>query len=172
MKLTTFSGLVLVVFLYTGFAAAKAWSEDACVKIATVDINTVLNNLPESKTKKKEIDELTASAKSKIQAKVDLLQGLEKKVKDKSLPEDSEEVQKLRRETRDFERFQKDTQEELQRHFLKVNRELTEKTVKAIEAYAKAHQLDLVLDKAKDRGPILFGSTAIDITEEVAEELK
>ena len=172
LQATVTLATVLLLTLGTLSVTSIAQGEESCVKVATIDINAVLNNLPESKAKKKEIDELTTSARAKLQAKAESLQALEKKIKEKSLPDDSEEAQKLRKDSREFERFQKDTQEDLQRHFLKINRELTDKTLKAVEAYAKAHKLDLVLDKAKDRGPILFGATAIDITSDVAKELK
>jgi Skp family chaperone for outer membrane proteins len=51
---------------------------------------------------------------------------------------------------------------------MKINQELTSKAFAVVEAYAKEHKYDLVVDKNdKVRGPILFGAQSADITDQV-----
>lgn len=140
--------------------------------IATVSVNRVLNESKEAKVKKKEIDDLTAKAKKKVEDKKKSLQTLEKKIKDGEVAEDSAEAQTFRNEARDFARFVKDTESDIRSEFLKSNKTLTEKAVNLIAQYAKANNIDLVLDKSDNaRGPVLYGSNTADITDAVVQQM-
>jgi Skp family chaperone for outer membrane proteins len=56
---------------------------------------------------------------------------------------------------------------------MKVNKELTDKVLARVESYAKANDYDLVFDKSERfRGPVLFGSEAVDITDEILQRSK
>jgi Skp family chaperone for outer membrane proteins len=62
---------------------------------------------------------------------------------------------------------------ELEKKYMKINKELTDKVMGQIETYAKANKFDLVIVKSeKYRGPVLFGSPSADITDEVLKGLK
>jgi Skp family chaperone for outer membrane proteins len=51
---------------------------------------------------------------------------------------------------------------------MKVNKELTDKVLTRIEAYAKSNDYDLVFEKSERfRGPVLFGSDSVDITDQI-----
>ena len=66
-----------------------------------------------------------------------------------------------------------DAKADLEKRFLKVNKEITDKVMSKIETYAKANSYDLVIDKSdKYRGPILFGAPSADITNEIIKTLK
>ena len=61
---------------------------------------------------------------------------------------------------------------DLQQQFLKTNKDLTDKTVKLVEEYAKKNKVDLVLDKSdKLRGPVLFRTPSVDITDEIVKQI-
>lgn len=145
---------------------------NADFKMATVDVTRVLNESKEAKEKKKDLDERTLEAKKSLDQRGNALKALEKKVKDSSASGNAKESEQLRTEVRDFQRAVKDAEEDLKKDFLKFNKDLTEKALKLMVEYAKRNNLDLVLDKSeRNKGPVLFGSAALDITEEIIAEM-
>lgn len=141
-------------------------------KIATVDVNKILNESTAAKAKRKDLDERAGAARKKLEEKGKSLKERKDKLelaKDKA---DPKEVEKFRADARDFERTVKDTDEDLKKEFLKFNRELADKAVKLINEYAKKNQIDLVLDKSQgSRGPVLFGQPSFDITNDITQEM-
>lgn len=141
-------------------------------KFATVDINKIINESKDAAGKRKSLEELSQNAKKKIDTKKTALLAMEKKLQESNPSEDSKEVEKYRNEVRNFNRMVKDTEDDLKKEFLKVNQSLTEKTVTVVRQYAKANQIDLVVDHSeKVRGPVLFGSTSVDITDEIIKQI-
>jgi Skp family chaperone for outer membrane proteins len=66
-----------------------------------------------------------------------------------------------------------DAKADLEKRYMKVNKELTEKVYGQIEKYAKANNYDLIIDKSdKYRGPILYGDSSADVTDEVLKMVK
>lgn len=141
-------------------------------RVATVDVNRVLNESKEAKEKRKELDRKSIDAKNKIDEKGSALKALEKKIRDSGVAEGSREAEQFRTQARDLERMIKDSQEDLKKEFLKINKSVTEKTVNLIAEYAKSNNIDLVLDKAeKSGGLVLYGSPVLDITEDVLKRI-
>jgi Skp family chaperone for outer membrane proteins len=139
-------------------------------KIATVDVARILNESAEAAAKKKELDALSQDAKKKAEAKLSQLKALEAKLKEAKVSPESKEAESFRSQAREYERFVRDTEEDIKKKFVKVNKEMTDKAMARVEAYAKANKLDLVLDKSdKYRGPVLFGTQASDITDSIIE---
>jgi Skp family chaperone for outer membrane proteins len=133
------------------------------VRIATVDVSRIINEAPDAKAKKKELD--SASEKDKE------LMALKTKLEEEKVSPESKEAESLRNQARDFQRMRADMKAELERKYMKINKELTDKVLGRIEAYAKANKYDLVIDKSeKMRGPVLFGSSSADITDEVLKD--
>jgi Skp family chaperone for outer membrane proteins len=158
-----------VALLSTLILSSSAFAE---FKVATVDVNRVLNETKDAKVKKKELDEVSLKAKAKIEEKRKGLKATEDKLKAGSISPDSKEADKFRNDAREFARFVKDTDEDLKKHFLKTNKELTDRALDIIKKYATSHSIDLVLDKGeKGRGPVLFGAVSADITEDVIKTL-
>ena len=61
-----------------------------------------------------------------------------------------------------------DAKADLEKRYLKVNKELTDKVYAQIEKFAQANSYDLIIDKSdRYRGPILFGSSSADVTDQV-----
>jgi Skp family chaperone for outer membrane proteins len=66
-----------------------------------------------------------------------------------------------------------DAKADLEKRYLKVNKELTDKVYAQIEKYAKANNYDLIIDKSdRYRGPVLFGSSSADVTEDLLKSAK
>lgn len=159
----------ILAALFLTFGAREAAAE---FRLATVDLNRVMNESAGSKDQRKALDELSAQAKKKIQAKQSSLSAMEKKLKDSNATEDSKEARQFKTEVRDFNLFVKDTEDDFKREFMKINKVLTEKAVSAVREYAKAEKIDLVVDRSEQvKGPVLFGNPSVDITEAIIKKL-
>lgn len=146
---------------------------NAEVKIATVDVSRIVNDNPEALAKKKDLDTFSEETKKKLEAKGKELQAQKKKLEDAKVSAESKEAENFRNQVRDFERMRGDAKADLEKRYMKVNKELTEKVYSQIEKYAKANNYDLIIDKSdKYRGPILYGDTAVDVTDEVLKTVK
>jgi outer membrane protein len=158
----TISVLLAALLVFTTPAQAE-------FKLATVDINRVLNESKEAKVKRAEFEKKAGEVKKKIDGRKATLMELEKKVKAQGeSAQEGEEIEKLRSQARDLERYMRDNDEDLKREFMKLNKTLTDKALKSVEDYAKANQIDLVVDRnEKGRSAVLYGETNLDITEAV-----
>jgi Skp family chaperone for outer membrane proteins len=146
---------------------------NAEVKIATVDVSRIVNDNPEALAKKKDLDTFSEETKKKLEAKGKELQAQKKKLEDAKVSAESKEAENFRNQVRDFERMRGDAKADLEKRYMKVNKELTEKVYSQIEKYAKANNYDLIIDKSdKYRGPILYGDNAVDVTDEVLKTVK
>lgn len=146
---------------------------NAEVKIATVDVSRIVNDNPEALAKKKDLDTFSEETKKKLEAKGKELQAQKKKLEDAKVSAESKEAENFRNQVRDFERMRGDAKADLEKRYMKVNKELTEKVYSQIEKYAKANNYDLIIDKSdKYRGPILYGDSAVDVTDEVLKTVK
>jgi len=166
MKIARFAALFLALCV----GASPALSE---VRIATVDVGRIINEAPDAQKRKKELDAASEDAKKKLEAKGKDLQALKTKLEEQKVSADSKEAESFRNQARDFERLRSDMKAELEKKYMKINKELTDKVMGQIKTYAKANKFDLVIDKSeKYRGPVLFGSQSADITDEILKGLK
>ena len=142
-------------------------------RVVTIDVNKLINNLPESKQKKAELDKIREASKKTIDSKREKLKDLEKKFKASKKGTDSAEADALRKAIRDYEQTAAQLQEDFNKKFMTVNKELTRKVLTVVEKYAKSHKISLVLDKGTTgTSPLLYGDEAVDITNIIAKELK
>jgi outer membrane protein len=169
MKISTIGIYLLTLSALVASAPATSQAE---FKLATVDINRVINEAPEAKASRKELDTLTQDAKKKVDAKRTVLKGMEEKIKAGQIKEDSKEADAFKNDAREFARFVKDTEDDIRQRFMKTNKTLTDKALKIIKTYAASHSLDLVMDRSEGmRGPILFGSPSTDITDDIIKAM-
>ena len=147
-------------------------SANAEVKIATVDVSRIINEAPSAKEQKKKLDAASDEAKNKIEAKGKALQALKTKLEAQKVAADSKEADGFRNQAREFERLRAEAKADLEKQYLKVNKDLSENVIGRIEKYAKANGYDLVIDKSeKFRGPVLYGKASADITEDILGEM-
>lgn len=161
-------GLIVAVFVIG--SPVRSHAE---FRLATVDVNRVLNESSDAAGRKKELQALSDKARQKIEARRKTLQELETKLKSRKVAPNSKEASEFREQARDFGRFVKDTEDELKKEFLKVNKVLTDKVVAAIKKYAEEEEIQMVLDKSeKMRGPVLYGVEKFDITKDIIKKMK
>jgi outer membrane protein len=160
--------LLATLLALAPLAVSLTPTASAEVRIATVDVTRIVNDSPEALAKKKELDNLSAETKKKIEAKGKELQALKTKLEDAKVSAESKEAESFRNQVRDFDRMRSDAKADLEKRYLKINKDLTEKVYSQIEKFAKANNYDLIIDKSdKYRGPILFGASSADVTDEL-----
>lgn len=141
--------------------------------MATVDLNRIMNDSPQSKEQRKTLDTLSNTAKKKIDARRQGITEKEKSLKSAGVKADSKEAQAFQKEARDFNRFIKDTEDEFKAEFIKINKALTDRAIESVRAYAKKNNIDLVIERSeKTKGPVIFGSPTVDITDDVLKGMK
>ena len=149
-----------------------AQTAQAEFKIATVDINKIINETSDAKTKRKELDTLAAQAKKTVETKRDALKAVEAKIKGGQIKEDSKEAENFKNDARELARMVRDTEDDLRKKFMKTNQTLTEAALKVVNNYATQNKFDLVLDKSDGiRGPVIFGAPTFDITDDVIHQI-
>ncbi len=164
--------LLTALLLLSGLSLTGSPAFAEGTTIATIDINKVINELKEAKTKKAEIEKKSQEAKNKIDKQKASLQATEKTLKEKKVSPDSKEVEDFRSKVRDFEQLVRNTEEDLKREFMLVNKTLTDKVLKLVGTYSEKHGIELVLDKgANTHGPLLYGDESMDITADIVKEL-
>jgi Skp family chaperone for outer membrane proteins len=160
----------LLAFVIIFASSLVSYADD--FKLATVDINKILNELSDSKQKKAELDKKSVGMRDKITKERNNLKLIEDKLKKSKPAQDSKEVEDFRNKVRAFERLVKDSEEEMRREFLKVNKVLTDRVVGSVQAYAKENDIKVVFDKsAPGRSPVLYGVAEADITDEILRDL-
>lgn len=155
------------VLLFTTllFSNSTAFAE---FKVATVDINRVINEANEAKGKRVELEKATKTAKQFLQGKNDALEKKRDDLKNQKIEANSAEAKAFRDEAQEFSKLVQDKEKEIQDKYIKLNRELTQRAVSLIDDYAKENNFDLVLDRtAEGRGPVLYGASEFDLTDEI-----
>lgn len=169
----THTPLSLSLLALVGAWTLAAHTAYADVRIATVDVARLINEAPDAMAKKKELDSASEDAKKKLEAKGKDLQALKTKLEAQKVAADSKEAEAFRNQAKDFERLRADMKADLEKKYMKINKELTDRILGKIETYAKANKYDIVIDKSeKYRGPVLFGADSVDITDELMKDSK
>ena len=160
--------ITLTLFLFQTHNVAHAKP----LKVAFVDMSRVLNEAESAKKKRAELDKLSTKIRKEIEEKKRSLSKMQSKLSEKQLSPESSEVRDFRNKAKDFERFVKDSNEDIQRQFVSFNKKLTKKALDLINEYSEDNDLDLVLDKSTGgKSPVLFGNTSAEITDKILEEM-
>ncbi len=169
--MSVFNPRLLLILSALSFSLFSG-SVSAELRVATVDINRVINESSEAKAQRKKLDQLSSKAKNDIEARQSELQKREQSLKAANVTADSKEAERFRNDAREFGRFVKDTQEDIQKEFAKSNKELTEKALTLIRGFAAKNKIDIVLDKAEaGRGPVLYSGKTFDITDDIVADI-
>ena len=141
----------------------------ADLRIATVDLSRIINETNAAKDQREMLNSLSETLKEKTEAKTDELKTLEARLEsNKESKTYAREIAAFQIKRRDFARFLKDSEDELKREMSRINQELTASALKEIRNYAEKNGFDLVVTKSeRQRGPILFGPSGIDITDQL-----
>lgn len=176
--------LVLLFFLVCGLTA------EAQVKVAFVDSEIIIAQLPEAQDVKKKLEDLQkqyvdtiSAAENEIKTKADVFktkyEEAQKQIEAGKMTADQiktleaelgamqEEVQTLDQQ---LAIYKQNVQKQLVDTQVELFKPVKEKITKAIENLAKELKYNIVLDKASDA--LIYGDKEIDITFKVLDKLK
>jgi len=166
----SFITTLLITLSLAPYAPSVAQAED--FKIAMVNMGRVLNESKLALTKRKELETKSGKIKKELEAEKAALNAQGKKLEAQGAKSDSKEVDNLRNKSRDFSRKVKDVENDLRTDYGRSMKELVEKARKVIADHAKKNNLQLVLEKGDGQAsPILYGSSAMDITEAILVDM-
>lgn len=165
------AGKYVVMFL-ASCALLETSSAVGEVKIATVDVARIINESPVAQEKKKELNKASDAMRKKLEAKATSLKETQEKLEKRKVAADSKEAESFRKEAKEFERLRDDLKADLEKKYVRINKEVSDSVMKAVEKFAKANNYDLIIDKSeKYQGPILYGTKAVDVTDKIIDEI-
>ncbi len=169
-KLSRYS-LLLLVFM------TLSWTANA-QKFAVVDINKVLENMPEYETAQTEIDRLADLWRQEIAQEYDQIKGLYNKyqaeqvlLSDDARRQREEEIMDKEKQVRDLQRMRFGPEGELFQKRQELVRPIQDRIYEIVEDYANDRGYDFIFDKGGDLG-IIFANPLYDKTEDILDRLK
>lgn len=146
-------------------------------KSAFVDIDFILNNVPEYKDAQNELNRLSAQWEKEITQKHEAVTNMIQKYQSESvlLPEDlknkrQEEIQKKQKEVTDLQKKYFSPNGLLFQQRQKLIDPIQEKIYNAIQTVARNQNIDMVFDKTSS-ATLLYGNPKFDISDAVLDEL-
>ncbi|MCD4688457.1 MAG: OmpH family outer membrane protein [Desulfuromonadaceae bacterium] len=156
-------GLVVVLML----VATPVFAAD--MKIAFVDLQKALMESDAGQAAKvsmgQRVKEFQTTAQQRQETLKKLNQELEKKRLMLSAEAKAEKERDYQQQTKDFQRFIKDAQEELQQEEARLGRNILEGLSKVIKALGDKEGYTLVLERSN--GALLYADDSIDLTDKV-----
>ncbi len=156
-------GLVVVLMM----VATPVFASD--MKVAFVDLQKALMECDAGLAAKgsmgQRVKEFQTTAQQRQQTLKNLNQELEKKKLMLSATARAEKEQDYQQKTKDFQRFIKDAQEELQQEEARLGRNILEGLSKVIKDLGDKDGYTLVLERSN--GALLYADDSIDLTDKV-----
>ena len=163
-------GVVLLLTLSIGTATAQ--------RIACVDINRILESVPEYSTAQSELDAMSerwrqeiAQEYDKINAMYNRYQAEQVLLSNEARQKKEEEIMAMEKEVRDMQRAKFGPEGTLFERRQELVRPIQERIYGAIERYAKEKGFDFIFDKGGASG-MIFSSATYDKTEDIIRLLK
>ena len=163
--------LSLAVLFFVGTATISAQ------RIAVVDINQVLESLPEYNQAQKDLDKQAATWRQEIAQEYDVIKSMYNKYQAEQVLL-SDEVRKQREdEIVDKEKSVREMQKQrfgpegaLFKRRQALVQPIQDKVYSAIEDYAKSREFDFILDKGSSAG-LLFVNSTYDKTDDIIDRV-
>lgn len=170
MKQVLFFSFLIVALAFTIPAQAQ--------KLAIVDINQVLNTLPEYKQAQDNLDKMAQRWRSEIAQQQDAIKGMYSKyqaeqvlLNDDARKQREEEIVAKERDVRENQRVKFGPEGELFKKRQEMVKPIQDKVYAAIERFAADRGYDLILDKSSSAG-IIFANNTYDKTQLIIEMVK
>ncbi len=161
---------ILTVLSVAVFISLGAYAKD--IRIAVVDVGKVMTQSELGKKIKKEMEDKISYYKKQIDKLQKKYEEIDKQLQNPVLSEEGKK--KKEKEKQDIQdklrNIQMQAAEELNRMKMEAEKKLSEKIEKVVKAYAKKHNIDLVLAKTPLTG-IIYSSEKIDITDSILKEM-
>ena len=147
-------------------------------KIAIVDINEVLENLPDYRDAQAEVDRVAAEWRQEVAQEYDVIKSMYNKyqaqqvlLSDAAQKEKEEEIVAKEEEVRELQRRRFGPEGDLFLKRQELVAPIQEKVFSAIDDYATDRGYDIIFDKGGSTG-LLFANDEFDKTEDIKKRLK
>ena len=147
-------------------------------RIATVDINKILESLSEYQAAQKSLDDTAAKWQREINEEYDKIKGLYSRYQAESVlmseevrRQKEEEIMNKEKEVRELQKSKFGPEGALFKKRQELVRPVQDKVYEAIEDYANTKGFDFIFDKSGSAG-IIFSNARFDKTDDILKELK
>lgn len=147
--------------------AAPAWAAQAAVRIGVVDVQRVLNQSQKGTAVKQKLDQERAARQKELDARQEEVMKLqadfEKQAAVLSEQAKREKSETLQRKRRDTLRMAEDANRDFEKRVREAEVDITREIFAVIQEYGKDQGYTVILE----RGMLIFGAPAVDITAEI-----
>lgn len=161
--------------LTTAFAVLLAFTAQA-QRFAYVDVNAIMESIPEYKTAQAELDRISEQWKQDIQREYQKIDQMYRKFQAESVllsdadrKRREEEIVALEKQVRETQKTKFGPEGELFKRRQSLVKPIQDKVYKAISAYAQEKGYDFILDKGSTT--MLYASDTFDKTQDVIKRL-
>lgn len=147
-------------------------------KIAIIDVNQVLNALPEYKQAQDELDKVAQKWRGEIAQQQDVIKGMYNKyqaeqvlMNEEARKKREDEIMAKEKDAREAQRVKFGAEGELFRKRQELVKPIQDKVYAAIEKYANEKGYDLILDKSSSAG-LIFANATYDKTQPIIDMVK
>ncbi len=147
-------------------------------KIAIIDVNQVLNALPDYKKAQEDLDKIAQKWRSDIAQQQDVIKGMYSKyqaeqvlLSDDARKKREDEIMAKEKDAREVQRTKFGPEGELFKKRQELVKPIQDKVYAAIEKFANEKGYDLVLDKSSSAG-LIFANATYDKTLMIVEMVK
>lgn len=163
----------LAVFLTLSLAAA-GWAQGGAPAGVKVGIIHIQRAIVESEEGKKAAEKLQAQftpRRNELQTMQAEVEKLQKQLRDqeKALSDEARSnlVRQIEGKTKEFTRKNEDATNDFQQAEAQVINEIGQKIMKVLDEYARKNGYHVVLDVSSPQSPVLWASTAVDVTDDI-----
>ena len=164
--------LSAATMLFLTFSVASAQ------KIAIIDVNQVLNGLPDYKKAQEDLDKIAQKWRGEIAQQQDIIKGLYNRYQAEQvlLSEDArkkreDEIMNKEKDVREAQRTKFGPEGELFKKRQELVKPIQDKVYTAIEKFATEKGYDLVLDKGSSAG-LIYANATYDKTQQIVDMVK
>ena len=147
-------------------------------KIAVIDVNQVLNALPEYKSAQEELDKIAQKWRGEIAQQQDVIKGMYNRyqaeqvlLSDEARKKREEEIMVKEKDAREAQRVKFGPEGELFKKRQELVKPIQDKVYTSIEKYANEKGYDLILDKGTSAG-LIFANATYDKTQAIIDLVK
>ncbi|MFM8450287.1 MAG: OmpH family outer membrane protein [Haliscomenobacter sp.] len=164
--------MATAAILFAGLVSAHAQ------RIAYVDVNKILESVPEYATAQSELDGLAARWRQDIAQEYDKIKGMYNRyqaeqvlLSDEARKQREDEIMAMEKEVRDMQRVKFGPDGSLFQRRQELVKPIQDRIYAAIERYAQEKGFDFIFDKGGAAG-IIFSNPTYDKTEDIIRTLK
>lgn len=173
MTLKNFGKRCLFLIAFVALFSMNAMAQ----KIASVDVNKILEKMEDYKAAQTELDQLAAKWRQDIAQEYDVIKGLYSRyqaeqvlMSDDMRKSKEDEIMQKEKEVREMQRKKFGPEGELFKKRQSLVQPIQDKVYDAIEDFAKDRSLDFIFDKSSASG-IIFSNSRYDRTDDIMKKL-